>query len=253
MNLFNQEQRRKADFILASPIARLSDLDSKGIRHLCCAWSFYSGKIEGNTYTYAETEALLNDGITSEKRYEDAKMLKNLYNAFTSELRYIVQEMHREEINEKLILRLHHAISSELISEEESGKYRNRAVRIGGTDYLPPKNTSDIRCAISEMLFQQEAIQDPLEKAIFLHCNTAKIQPFIDGNKRVSRLLESITLMNSNILPVYSTSLSNMHAYKKALIAFYETGDYVPYADFFLDQLIARINEVAPEALQFVG
>lgn len=34
------------------------------------------GKIEGNTYTYVETEALLKDGITSEKKYEDAKMLK---------------------------------------------------------------------------------------------------------------------------------------------------------------------------------
>ena len=41
---------------------------------------YYSGKIEGNTYTYVETEALLKDGITSEKQYENAKMLKNLHN-----------------------------------------------------------------------------------------------------------------------------------------------------------------------------
>ena len=43
---------------------------------------YYSGKIEGNTYTYVETEALLKDGITSEKQYENAKMLKNLHNLF---------------------------------------------------------------------------------------------------------------------------------------------------------------------------
>ena len=110
--IFNEDQRRKADFILDSPVARLSALDGKEIRNLCCAWSFYSGKIEGNTYTYAETEALLNDGITSERRYEDAKMLKNLYNTFTAELRYISKEHNTEVIDEKLILRLHQSVVS---------------------------------------------------------------------------------------------------------------------------------------------
>lgn len=101
------------------------------------------------------------------------------------------------------------------------------------------------------MLFLQEAIVDPLERAIFLHCNTAKTQPFIDGNKRVSRLLESVALMNSDIIPVYSTSIPDMLAYKKAVISYYETGSYTQYAQFFLDQQIARINELAPAELQY--
>lgn len=249
--ILSKEQRKKADFILDSPIARLSSLDRKEIMYLCCAWSFYSGKIEGNTYTYAETEALLNDGITSERRYEDAKMLKNLYNTFTSELRYISKEHNTEVIDEKLILRLHQSISSELVSDEERGTYRHRAVHIGGTEYIPPKDTLEIRRNISEMLYLQDSIKDPLERAIFLHCNTAKTQPFIDGNKRVSRLLESIALMNSDIIPVYSTSLPDMIAYKKAIIAFYETGSYSEYADFFLDRQISRINEIAPTKFQY--
>lgn len=56
----------------------MSDLYSNELKDLAVVWCYYSGKIEGNTYTYAETEALLKDGITSEKKYEDAKMLKNL-------------------------------------------------------------------------------------------------------------------------------------------------------------------------------
>lgn len=251
MKIFNPAQRSKADFILGSPLAKLSSLESKEIRILCCAWSYYSGKIEGNTYTYAETEALLTDGITSEKRYEDAKMLKNLYNVFASELRYISREQHQELIDEALLLRLHQLVTSELVSDEDKGVYRSRAVRIGGTDYIPPRDVYEIRRSISEMLYQQELITDPLERAIYLHCNTARTQPFIDGNKRVSRLLESVVLMKHDIIPVYSTSTQDMLAYKRALITYYETGSYTEYADYFLDQQIARINELAPEALRY--
>jgi hypothetical protein len=67
-HLFNQEQQQKASFILENPLAKLSELYSNEIKDLAIVWCYYSGKIEGNTYTYVETEALLKDGITSEKK-----------------------------------------------------------------------------------------------------------------------------------------------------------------------------------------
>ena len=88
-HIFNKTHSQKATFILESPLAKLSELYSSEIKDLAVVWCYYSGRIEGNTYTYVETEALLKDGITSEKKYEDAKMLKNLYNTFISELEYI--------------------------------------------------------------------------------------------------------------------------------------------------------------------
>lgn len=76
MQIFDSEQQEKAAFILGNPLSKLSDLYSNELKDLAVVWCYYSGKIEGNTYTYVETEALLKDGITSEKKYEDAKMLK---------------------------------------------------------------------------------------------------------------------------------------------------------------------------------
>jgi len=162
--VFNDRQKEKAGFIMASPYAKLSDLLRHELQDLAVVWSYYSGKIEGNTYSYVETESLLKDGITSEKRYEDAKMLKNLYNAFISELRYIHELKNAEAIDEKALLRLHSAISAELVSSEESGRFRDREVRITGTGYVPPKSRTDIKIAIGEMLCQQEAISSPLER-----------------------------------------------------------------------------------------
>ena len=135
--VFNDEQRKKAIFILESPLAKLSELYSAEIKDLAVLLCYYSGKIEGNTYTYVETEALLKDGITSEKRYEDAKMLKNLYNTFTSELEYIHKFQNQEIINEATLFRIHQSISTGLVSNEESGSLRTRAVRISGNDAQP--------------------------------------------------------------------------------------------------------------------
>lgn len=242
--VFNDEQRKKAIFILESPLAKLSELYSAEIKDLAVLWCYYSGKIEGNTYTYVETEALLKDGITSEKRYEDAKMLKNLYNTFTSELEYIHKFQNQEIINEATLFRIHQSISTGLVSNEESGSLRTRAVRISGTLYTPPKNQQEIKSKLNEILFQQEEYANPLERAVFLHYNLARLQLFIDGNKRTARMIESVALMNAGIIPVYSAKDADILKYRKALIAFYETEDYSSYADYFLDRQIERIKEI---------
>lgn len=242
--IFNEEQQKKASFILENPLSKLSELYSNEIKDLAVVWCYYSGKIEGNTYTYVETEALLKDGITSEKRYEDAKMLKNLYNTFISELEYIHKEQNQEIIDERTFFRVHQSISTGLVSNEESGSLRTRAVRISGTNYNPPKNQQEIKSKLNEILFQQEGYTNPLEKAVYLHCNLARLQPFIDGNKRTARMIESIALMNAGIIPVYSAKDSDILNYRKGLIAFYETEDYSLYADYFLNRQIERIKDI---------
>lgn len=244
MQIFDSEQQEKAAFILGNPLSKLSDLYSNELKDLAVVWCYYSGKIEGNTYTYVETEALLKDGITSEKKYEDAKMLKNLYNTFISELEYINKGKNLEHIDERTLFRVHQSISTGLVSNEESGSLRTRAVRITGTVYIPPKDLQEIKSRLSEILFNQEYYANPLERAIFLHCNIARLQPFIDGNKRTARMIESIALMNANIIPVYSSKDSDILSYRKGLIAFYETEDYKLYADYFLNRQIERIKEI---------
>ena len=227
-HLFNEEQLQKAQFILNHPLAKLSDLRSNEVKDLAVVWCYYSGKIEGNTYTYVETEALLKDGITSEKKYEDAKMLKNLYNTFISELEYINKGQNQETIDERTLFRVHQSISTGLVLNED----------------ILPKHLQEIKSKLGEILFEQDNYTNPLEKAVFLHCNIARLQPFIGGNKRTSRMIESIVLMNADIIPVYSSKDADILNYRKGLIAFYETGDYALYADYFLNKQVERIKEI---------
>lgn len=57
--IFNEEQINKAVFIIESPLSKLSELYHSEVENLAILWCYYSGKIEGNGYTYVETETLL--------------------------------------------------------------------------------------------------------------------------------------------------------------------------------------------------
>ena len=225
-HIFTTVQQALAARILEhNHFSPLSDLYSSEIQDLAVIWSFYSGKIEGNTYTFVETETLLKDGITSPRRYEEAKMLKNLYNTFISEVEYI-KKGNTEEINKRLLFELHSRLIADLIDNRERGIIRKRAVRITGTDYTPPAGEHLIEKALDQIMEEQAEIENPLEKAVFLHCNI----------KRTSRLVESIVLMNDNIVPIHTTRLEDINTYRKALLSFYETSDYSEYADYFLQK-----------------
>lgn len=251
ISFFTAEQKEKSAFIQENPFARLSDLFSNDIKALITAWCYYSGKIEGNTYTLVETDLLLNDNITSPKDYGDAKMLKNLQNAFAQELFYINKQGNKEDIDLKTLLRLHRLLTDGLVNRSEGGEIRNRAVTISGTSYISPKESAIIQYELNNVLEDQQSIEDPIERSVFLHCNIARIQPFIDGNKRSSRLMESLVLMNADLIPVYSVNTEDIQRYRKALIHFYETKDYSLYADYSLDRQIQRINELAPAKYQY--
>lgn len=172
-------------------------------------------------------------------------MIKNLYNIFISEISCIYAKGEKVTIDKDNICRIHSVISDELVDEPESGEFRDRQVLISGTTYIPPGGQGEINRALDDIIHQQKEFSNPLEKAVYLHCNIAKIQPFIDGNKRTSRMIESIVLMNEGLIPVYSTEQKDINAYRQGLLTFYNTGDYNPYADYFLNRQIERINSIS--------
>ena len=64
-------------------------------------------------------------------------------------------------------------------------------------------------------------------------------------------MIESIVLMNNDIIPVYSSKDEDILNYRKGLIEFYETDNYSKYVDYFLNRQIERINEIAPAKFQY--
>lgn len=248
--ILNAEQQRKIDFIQESPYSDFSPLLDFQIEDLAIYWSFYSGKIEGNTFSFVETETLLKDDVTPTRSYEDAVMLKNLYNAFISCVNQIKKEGNME-ISSFNVKGLHAMISDGLLPTQNRGQFRTMPIKITGTPFIPEREPVAIENTFQEILAEQYDYDNPISRSIFLHCNIARLQPFIDGNKRTSRLVESIALMNANIIPVRSDKEKDFLRYRDAIVHFYENEDYTPYIEYALDIQIQRINELAPEKDQY--
>lgn len=243
--IFNTKlQFEKAQFVLNNDQVRLSKMQNFKLQDIAIQWSYYSGKIEGSTYSLIQTEALIKDDIVK-GRYSDAVMHKNMYNVLMQEIDYI-KNNEKENIDEKLIFRIHKGLIKGLISDEDSGKIRKEPVGIKGANYEPLKDYHEIKKELSTIIHEQKEYQG-IEKSIFLHCNLARLQPFVDGNKRTSRMLESIVLMNNDLLPTFTVDKDSFLEYREAIVAFYETKDYTPYVDFMLDKQIELVEKLSFE------
>lgn len=242
MEIFNEAQRTLSAKIQSSRMAKMESLSHVEIKELACVWSYYSGKIEGCTYSYAETEGLLKDGITPAKTWEEAKMLKNLHNTFMYEMKNILEDGAQPVLDERYLLSLHASLSSELLSTEEVGQWRTHPVGVTGANYTPPRTRQEVQQNVARIMYEQYQIEDPLERAVYLHCNIARTQPFADCNKRTSRLIEAIELMKAGLVPCYSSAPADIIAYRNAIIHYYETEDYSLYADYFLGKLHERVE-----------
>jgi len=188
---------------------------------------YVSAKTEGNTYTRGEAITLLERGLTAGgKSFYDAKMLENLKIAFEE---FVINS---KAITKELIKDIHYVLNDGLLEKNKLGVFREEAVSIKGTEYLPPVGINYINGEVDFLLSQYNKIKDPFEKAIYIHCNFAYIQPFYDGNKRTARMLQAITLANENIMPLISKEKFIAH-YLDAVLKYYESGNYRNYVDFF--------------------
>ncbi len=74
-------------------------------------------------------------------------------------------------------------------------------------------------------------IDDIVLKALKFFCYIARIQMFIDGNKRVAQLIANKILIQKNI-GIFQVCLEKLEEFKTLLINFYETSDDTQLIDF---------------------
>ncbi|MFB0514021.1 MAG: Fic family protein, partial [Candidatus Bathyarchaeia archaeon] len=97
-------------------------------------YTYNSNAIEGNTLTLRETQLVIEEGITiGGKSISECLEARNHPKAisFVESLVYA-----RGEITEDDVLRIHRLIMSNVA--EDAGRYRTAAVRITGSNFMPP-------------------------------------------------------------------------------------------------------------------
>ena len=162
--------------------------------------SWASSRLEGNTYTRLDTENLIEKGQAAEgKNRREAQMILN----HKAAIELLVENAEEIGFNTFTFYNLHALLSENLLANpRDSGRIREAIVDIGGTVFHPlaiPQQNEDYFRLI---LDKAGAIGDPFEQAFFIMVQIPYLQPFIDVNKRVSRLGANIPLIKRNLCPL---------------------------------------------------
>lgn len=183
--------------------------------------SYASSALEGNTYTYLDTQVLIEFGKEAEgKEAEETLMILNHKEAIL----YLVQNIGEIEVDVREIKSLHALLARGLMRDETSvGAVRRRVVDITGSAYIPTANPHVLEQELARVAATASAIEEPFEQSLFLMAFISYLQAFEDVNKRTARLACNIPLLKAGIAPLSFLEMDKT-AYVRGLVAFYELG-----------------------------
>lgn len=195
------------------------------------SWS--SSRLEGNRLTRLDTEELFKAGaagaVGTTSGDRDVVMLLNHKQA----IEFMVDIVPERGLKSDVVSNLHAVLMQDLLEDDASlGTIRRKVVRINDTVYLPAQMPQLLEEMLALVLDKAALVNNPLEAAFFLWVNLAYLQPFEDGNKRVSRLAANIPLMIFNCAPLSFLDV-DMADYADAMLGVYELRDMAPAADLF--------------------
>jgi len=181
--------------------------------------SWNSSRLEGNTYSLLETSRLLELGESAAgKDALEAQMILN----HKAAIDLLVDEAEHVGFNRYTILNLHTLLAENLLPDPGAGgRLRSAGVQIGGSSYHPLEMPQLIDECFGQALNKAAAIPDPFEQAFFALAHLPYLQPFLDVNKRVSRLAANLPLIRNNLCPLSFVDVPTQ-AYVEGLLGIYE-------------------------------
>jgi len=181
--------------------------------------SWASSHLEGNTYSRLDTQNLIEHGREAEgKGRLEAQMILNHKRA----IEFLVEQADDTGFDMHTFRNLHALLSENLLGNPaDEGRLRERIVEIGGTVYRPLHVPQQVEELFHLILDKARAITDPFEQAFFLMVHIPYLQPFVDVNKRVSRLAANIPFIKSNLCPLSFVDVPE-RAYVEGTLAIYE-------------------------------
>jgi Fic family protein len=192
--------------------------------------SWASSHLEGNTYSLLDTKQLIEDGLRAEgKSADEATMILNHKRA----IEFLVENAADLGFSRAMVTNLHACLAEGLVRDPAAiGAIRRTLVAIEGTPYVPPQVPQQIEELFEQLIAKATAIEDPFEQAFFAMVQLPYLQPFIDINKRTSRLAANIPLVRHNLVPLSFVDVTERD-YVDGVLGVYELTDVALLRDVF--------------------
>lgn len=197
---------------------------------------FNMSSLEGNPFTYPEVQTLI-DGITvGGHRISDEQQIYDLRDSWNFVFELV--KSNSFELNENIFnaINYHVAKNEALIS----GTFRDSQVRIGGTEYMPPKAEDLHNIFINELPKIINRCETKTELALEIFLWVALNQFYFDGNKRTGRLLGNGILL-SNGQGILNIRVSDRLSFNTLMVEFYNTLNGDNICDFLYSRCLDRM------------
>jgi len=191
--------------------------------------------LERNPYTYPEIKTLL-DGVTvGGHKLSDEQQVLSIRNGWN----FVIDSV----LNNKVSLDIDTFNQlSEIIAKDEalvSGKFRTGEVRIGGTDFIPPRAEELESIFNSELPIIIERCKSKIDLAFEMFLWMSLNQFYYDGNKRISRLFANIILISSG-QGIFNVRVKDRLQFNILMVRFYNTKDADDIFEFLYDYCLER-------------
>ena len=193
--------------------------------------SWASSRLEGNTYSLLDTRELIERGTAAPGK--DAKETQMILN-HKAAIEFLVGAAEEIGVNRYTVTNLHALLADNLLSDPRSaGRLRETPVAISASTYIPTAIPQLIQEMFARVLELGVAIQDPFEQSFFVLAHIPYLQPFVDVNKRTSRLASNIPLITHNLVPLSFVDVPEQ-SYVDGLIGIYELNRMELLRDVFV-------------------
>ena len=216
-----------------------------------------STQLEGSTLDELDTKLLLDDGITAKgKPLEHHLMVKDNYNA----IRFVLEQAHKKTLLTPEFLRKCNAInmantgtvvnSISGIVDGRKGEYRKTSALSEALGYYTnftkiPDLTEKFCNEINKQITNNSTIIEHLTTSFDAHANLVLIHPWMDGNKRTSRLLMNF-IQHRAELPLSKVHKEDSREYLLALKDVKDNGTLETFREFMFGQYIKTLkNEIS--------
>ena len=181
--------------------------------------SWNSSRLDGNTYSMAETQRLLEAGESAPGHpAQETQMLLN----HKAALELLAEQPQDIGFNRYTVCSLHALVSDNLLPDEAAGgRLRDHALTLDWSAFRPLEAPQRIEEHFDLFLAKAGQIEDAFEQAFFALVHLPYLKPFDDMNKRVSRLAANIPLVQKNFSPLSFCDLPQSD-YLNAILGVYE-------------------------------
>jgi fido (protein-threonine AMPylation protein) len=200
----------------------------KVLEQLLIDLSWHSSRLEGNRKSLLDTRELFAKGRIAAGD-ADAIMLLNHKDA----IEFMVDTVPTYGISVPVVRNIHSLLMQGLLANSESlGAIRKTVVNIADTAYVPTQVPSLLEEMLGSVVDKARNVKNPVEATFFLWTNLAYLQPFVDGNKRTSRLCANLPLMLGNCAPLSFLDVEPAD-YATAMLGVYELLDLTLATELF--------------------